>query len=948
MKPKEVKRYYYKLVNDEFRQLQLDENLKNKSVFDLIDYCELLYENLANSIRGDESSLKYYIKGYLIFNYFINSFIMLHFDGFDQFISTNEYDFIIYLNVFAFYNTDDIIDTSAYQFPLTDLRQLILDYLDDRNLLRFDVNELYAWLYEYIDYLKKKDQYTNDVENSDLDPESQDKHDPYDDFNVEDVYTEYLEDSKKDLNTLPNMQTLNIDDSKSSVYEQNDSLDDFQHRFPSVIQQEYSSNKMTAPLNHISPAPKVVDHEKAVASKSSKHSVRPPIPTSLPPGLPLALQEHKNLKPKTNGESSSTPYPMKHDYLSDVKEAPYPIKRDISNDELYFEQTNNTSPPSVSPPSLPPPLVSANTESALYDRVRQSRPYANFDNETSNSTSNLMSNNYKAVSSRPMPPIPTSSAPQPQLQSLQSVPINQMSIPFPMTPLVQNNLGYSNQPPPFPGSMPPLNQYGINNYPSQASVAHSQMYPSNFQTPPPPQQPYQNWQPAQQPYGYQNMQPPYSNQNINGKNKRMQEYCICGLKNFGSSCYINSTIQLLFGVKEFKMLFTNLEYNKYIKDPKFIAAKKNHANNSKDSVLLSEAVSGLVKSFKLHGGASIAPTKFIRISSLLKPDLNIPYEQQDSQEFLLFILDRLHEELSDKTSSGNASNDLSLPLFENYIRMWGINILPDELEGYFKWYKSLIEYEGNSPIHDLFEGHLQNKLICDKCGFQSINYSPFTILSLPIPSNRNNDNVDLSECLRYYTQDEMLRGENAWKCPKCSKQIEDKSVLDNHPVFTKKPGIFKLGRRSKSPSKESKASQKGKEKEREKSSALSIKKLNFIKLPKILFIHLSRFSVFNLTDKLNTNIIYPSQLKFNNYSKTGNADRNRNNNGGQITYKLMGIINHYGNLKSGHYTSLVNKSDNKQYWCYFDDESVKLNINHGEYHHKLQSRDVYVLCYERI
>lgn len=397
------------------------------------------------------------------------------------------------------------------------------------------------------------------------------------------------------------------------------------------------------------------------------------------------------------------------------------------------------------------------------------------------------------------------------------------------------------------------------------------------------------------------------------KSQWMHENSVCGLKNLGSSCYINLTLQMLVGLERFTDLF-------YYRSGEWLTA------NSKNT--LSESTASLVATFITNGGANIAPTKFLKLLARLKPDFNIPNEQQDAQEFLIFLLDRLHEDLSRKPSHPDM----------DYIAKWDINVNPNDRDQYLEWYRNLIQHEGESQVNDMCQGHVQNKLICNKCNFSSISYSPFTILSLPIP-HTNREGVDLTDCLRYYSQDEILSGENAWKCPKCYK-TEDTKENPMDIVFEQKRGLFRFSKRSKSPSKKALTSAPALN-----ASTISIKQLNFIKLPPVLFIHLSRFHMFNLTDKLDTDIAYPLRLLFN-----------RNDH--EITYALRGLVNHYGNLHGGHYTSIVKKSPrmaaddtSPPVWCLFDDDHVRINVpygNPGPSANKVHSRDVYVLCYERV
>lgn len=134
-------------------------------------------------------------------------------------------------------------------------------------------------------------------------------------------------------------------------------------------------------------------------------------------------------------------------------------------------------------------------------------------------------------------------------------------------------------------------------------------------------------------------------------------------------------------------------------------------------------------------------------------------------------------------------------------------------------------------------------------------------------------------------------------------------------------------------------------KKRNSKKLTTIKSLDFIVLPPILVIHLSRF-YYDLTKKNSTVITYP--LILNIILKNGKV----------IRYKLYGTVNHSGNLINGHYTSVVNKEKsheiglNRQVWVTFDDDYIQQhrkdrnNFEAGKT--EMSSDEVYVLFYERM
>ena len=500
---------------------------------------------------------------------------------------------------------------------------------------------------------------------------------------------------------------------------------------------------------------------------------------------------------------------------------------------------------------------------------------------------------------------------------------------------------------------------------------------------------------------------------------------ITGLRNLGNTCYINSMIQCLFATKEFRNLFISSIYKNFLKP------------NNTNLPQLSNGFYLLFKKMYLNGGCSVVPISFLKICNILRPDLKIPDDQQDTTEFLMLVLDKLHDELSNQDEVVNVYPNLML---------YDENQLKVETKDYKKWFDKNVIGNGLSPIDDIFQGQIEHSLQCQRCGHSSFNYSTFYVLSLAIPKPSGstfskNKRVRLEDCLNMYTSDEILSGENAWECPHCCKITNDYKMMVEKSKITKqlikeqstvsskntllsasplssssssssfrKSGLFRFSRhhdrhsnsnrvhdtlkpshkmsRSLSPfrvlggnnssinnhngksapnsnynnignnKKEETASlklEKMAQKEEMKEikeemrqwktkKLITVKTLNFISLPKTLIIHLSRF-FYDLTKKNDTIITYPLILEI------------PTKNGRIVKYKLYGLVNHTGNLISGHYTSLVNKEvnhsleSNDQKWYYFDDEVVKEETNHGDLKKgitKISSNDVYVLFYERI
>ncbi|VVC25104.1 Hypothetical protein CINCED_3A014822 [Cinara cedri] len=165
----------------------------------------------------------------------------------------------------------------------------------------------------------------------------------------------------------------------------------------------------------------------------------------------------------------------------------------------------------------------------------------------------------------------------------------------------------------------------------------------------------------------------------------------------------------------------------------------------------------------------------------------------------------------------------------------------------------------NSIIQQLFYGQQKSTVSCDTCFEKSITFEPFSSLSLPLPSEGNR--CTLADCLQLYLNGESICG---WHCPKC------------------------------------------------KCSRDATKKLDIMRLPPYLIIHLKRFS--STGYKKNSNVEFPkTDLNMSNFI---NGIEHRN-----WKYSLYGVSNHSGSLDGGHYTAYcLKKLKNK--WYKFDDVRV--------------------------
>ncbi|XP_065507942.1 ubiquitin carboxyl-terminal hydrolase 2 isoform X2 [Caloenas nicobarica] len=247
----------------------------------------------------------------------------------------------------------------------------------------------------------------------------------------------------------------------------------------------------------------------------------------------------------------------------------------------------------------------------------------------------------------------------------------------------------------------------------------------------------------------------------------------------------------------------------------------------------------------------------------------VGYNQQDAQEFLRFLLDGLHSEVNRVLVRPRASTDT-------------LDHLPDDEKSRQMWRR--YQEREDSRISDLFVGQLKSSLTCSECGYCSTAFDPFWDLSLPIPKKSYGE-VTLMDCLRLFTKEDVLDGDEKPTCCRC------------------------------------------------KARTRCTKKFSIQKFPKILVLHLKRFSEARIrTSKLTTFVNF--QLKDLDLREFASQSCNH------AIYNLYAVSNHSGTTMGGHYTAYCKNPVSSEWHSFNDSRVTPLSSSH------VRSSDAYLLFYE--
>jgi ubiquitin carboxyl-terminal hydrolase 4/11/15 len=195
---------------------------------------------------------------------------------------------------------------------------------------------------------------------------------------------------------------------------------------------------------------------------------------------------------------------------------------------------------------------------------------------------------------------------------------------------------------------------------------------------------------------------------------------VCGLRNLGNSCYLNSGLQCLLHTEKVAAHFLKQTWRLEI----------NHTNKLGTHGVVSGHFAGLVKSF-YEGRTSVVDPSDLKKSMGQFAGQFQGFQQHDSHELLMYLLDAIHEDLN---------RCIEKPSVETVIGDENNNDETAETS----WKNHKLRHD--SVIVDLFHGQLRSRLKCPTCQKITVVFDPF--VSIPLPLKKSIQTMTLRALFR--------------------------------------------------------------------------------------------------------------------------------------------------------------------------------------------------------